>query len=58
MKTKTHAVFDDPSHVLELDHGNENENFDPIQDEMELGMVETLNKIIGKGDLRAKLKSK
>ena len=34
------------------------ENFDPIQDEMELGMVETLNKIIGKGDLRTKLKSK
>ena len=49
---------DDPSHVLETDHGNGDENLDPIQDEMELGMVETLNKIIGKGDLRTKLKSK
>ena len=51
-------VSDGPSHVLEPDQGNFDENFDPIQDEMELGMVETLNKIIGKGDLRAKLKSK
>ena len=58
MKTKAIALSDDPSHLLELNHGNVDENFDPIQDEMELGMVETLNKIIGKGDLRAKLKSK
>ena len=49
---------DDPIHVLESDHGNGDENFDSIQDEMELGMVETLNKAIGKGDLRTKLKSK
>ena len=58
MKTKTLAVSDDPSHVLESHHGNVEENFDPIQDKMKLGLVETLQKVIGNGDLRAKSKSK
>ena len=58
IKTKSLVVSDDPSYVLEPHHGNVDENFDPIQDEMELGMVEMLNKTIEKGDLRAKLKSK
>ena len=54
-------VSDDPSHVLEPDHGSVYENFDPIRVEMglfDVPKVETLNKIIRKGDPRVKLQAK